>query len=129
LINHVPQAERLHFLVSAAVIGYLKQLNRKVPDIQNNLGKLFLPFTHYRFEIINSDIKDRSKHQVAINFITDPLIWHDIIGNQLLLSIPGNTENGELLTEQLALPPFVSIYSLKEGNRYDTAIKRKDVFS
>jgi hypothetical protein len=117
LIHHVPQAEKLHFLVSAAVIGYLQQLNRTVPDIQNNLGKLFLPFEHYRFEIIQSDSKDKTKHQIAISFITDPLIWHDTIGNQLLLSIPGKTENGELLTEQLVLSPFVSIYSLKTGNK------------
>lgn len=113
LITHVPHAEQLHFLVSAAVMGYLQQLNGKIPDLVNVLGKLFLPFKHVRFEIINSDIKDKTKHQVAINFFTDQLTWHDTINNQLLLSVPGNTENGELLTELFLLPAFVSIYSLK----------------
>ncbi len=112
IITHVPAAERLHFLVSAAVIGYLQQLQGKVPDLTNNLGRLFLPFNNYRFEIINSDIKDRLKHRVAINFFTDHLVWHDTIDKQLLLSISGNTENGETLTELFTLPPFVSIYSL-----------------
>ncbi|MDT9071350.1 hypothetical protein, partial [Escherichia coli] len=73
IITHVPAAEKLHFLVSAAVIGYLQQLQGRVPDLVNNLGRLFLPFKNFRFEIINSDIKDRSKHQVAINFFTEPL--------------------------------------------------------
>jgi len=113
LVKQVPAAEKLHFLVSAAVIGYLQQLNGKVPDLTNNLGRLFLPFKNYRFEIINSDLKDKTKHQVAINFFTDHLVWHDTINNQLLLSVPGNTEDGEILTELFTLPSFVSIYSLK----------------
>lgn len=116
LITHVPNAEKLHFLVSAAVTGYLQQLNGKVPDLLNNLGKLFLPFRNFRFEIINSHIKDKTKHQVAINFFTDHLTWHETINNQLLLSIPGNTENDELLTELFSLPAYVSIYSLKPAS-------------
>jgi len=120
LITHVPAAEKLHFLVSAAIIGYLQQLHDRVPDLLNNLGRLFLPFNHFRFEIINSDMKDKSKHQVAINFFTSHLVWHDTINNQLLLSIPGNVENGEILTELFALPPFVSIYSLKTPEQHGT---------
>ena len=115
LVHHVPAAEKLHFLVSAAAIGYLQQLHGKVPDLLNNLGRLFLPFKNFRFEIINSDTKDKSKHQVAINFFTDELVWHDTINNQLLLSVPGNTEEGDILTELFTIPPFVSIYSLKPG--------------
>ncbi len=114
LIHHVPGSEKLHFLVSAAIIGYLKQLNGIVPDVVNTLGMLFLPFNNYRFEIINSDIKDKSKHQVAVSFYTEPLTWHDTIGNQLMVSIPGKTENGEILTELLTIQPFLSIYSLKQ---------------
>ena len=120
LITHVPAAEKLHFLVSAAVIGYLQQLQGRVPDLLNSLGRLFLPFNNYRFEIINSDIKDKTKHQVAINFFTDPLVWHDTINNQLLLSIPDNMENGEQLTELFTLPPFVSIYSIKPAEHGTT---------
>jgi hypothetical protein len=121
LITHAPGAEQLHFLVSAAVTGYLPQLGGKIPDLPNALGKLFLPFNNFRFEIINSHIQDRSKHQVAINFFSDHLLWHDTIHNQLLLSVPGHVENGELLTELFTVPPFVSIYSLKQAS-YDTAI-------
>lgn len=36
LLTHVPDAEKLHFLVSPAITGYLKQLNGKVPDILNS---------------------------------------------------------------------------------------------
>ena len=127
LVTHVPAAEKLHFLVSAAVIGYLQQLQGKVPDLVNNLDRLFLPFNNYRFEIINSDIRDKTKHQVAIHFFTDHLIWHDTISNQLLLSIPGNMENGELLTELFTIPPFVNIYSIKPATPHGTTEQGKDL--
>lgn len=114
LLQQVPAAEKLHFLVSTAAIGYIKQLSGKVPDMVNNTGKLFLPFENFRFEIINSDTRNKSKHQVAINFYTDHLIWHETIGNQLLVSVPGNMENDEVLTDMFSMQPYLSIYSLKQ---------------
>lgn len=114
LITHVPNAEKLHFLVSGSIIGYLKQLNGKVPDILNNTGKLFLPFSGYKFEIINSDIKDKTKHQVAVNFMSEPLTWYDTINNQLLVSVHTDLVNDEILTEMFSMQPFLTIYSLKE---------------
>jgi hypothetical protein len=115
LIQHVPGAEKLHFLVSAATIGYLQQLNRLMPDILNNLGKQFLPFSDYRFEIINSHIINKSVHQVAINFFSEPLIWHDTIENYLLVS-PANAERVDdgVLTDLMLLQPFLGIYSIKQ---------------
>lgn len=116
LISNVAGAEKLHLLVSASVTGYLKQLNGLVPDILNNQGKLFLPFKNYMFEIIHSDILNKSKHQVAINFYTEPLVWHSTIGNLLLVSPHcANTGNrAEISTEMFALKPFVSICSINE---------------
>jgi len=116
LVAYVPNAEKLHFLVSAAVIGHLQQLNGKVPDILNNLGRLFLPFNSYRFEIINSDIRDKSKHQVAVNFFSAPVSWYDTVGNQLLVSVDEQADStgDELLTEMFSMQPFLSICSLKK---------------
>jgi len=118
LIIHVPNAEKLHFLVSASVVGYLKQLNGKIPDIVNAIGKHFLPFRNYRFEIINSDIRSKEKHQVAINFLTEPLTWHDTIGSQLLVSLSNTDqqpqEEGETPTELFSIQPYLTIHSLKE---------------
>ena len=114
LIAQVPAAEKLHFLVSTAAIGYIRQLEGKVPDIANGVGRLFLPFQNFRFEIINSDVRDKAKHQVAINFYTDQLVWHDTVGNQLLVSVPGKKEGDETLTEMFSLQPYLSIYSIKQ---------------
>ena len=114
IIQHAPNAEKLHFLVSTTVVNYLKQLNGKIPDILNSLGKLFLHFENYRFEIINSDIKDKTKHQVAVNFYSGELVWHETIGDQLVVSLQKPDEKGETLTEQFHMQPFLSIYSIKE---------------
>jgi len=114
LLTHVPDAEKLHFLVSPAITGYLKQLNGKVPDVLNNIGKHFLPFRNFKFEIINSDIKHKTRHQVAVNFLSEPITWHDTIGNQLLVSLNNESEDGAVLTELFSLQPYLSIHSLKE---------------
>lgn len=115
LLLNVPGAERLHFLVSASVTGYVQQLNGLIPDVLDNLGRHFLKFKNFRFEIINSDIKNKTTHQVAVNFFSDPLYWHDTIDNFLLLSYPENEKTADgLLTHLVQLHPFLSIYSLKE---------------
>jgi hypothetical protein len=119
LIHHVPGAEKLNFLVSASIIGYLKQLKGIVPDIINNSGKRFLPFKNYKFEIINSDTRDKSRHQIAVNFISEPLAWYDTIDNRLLVAIKGDeatVQNGEVLTEMFTMQPHLSIFSLKRVN-------------
>ena len=114
LVANVKSAERLHFLVSASVTGYIQQLKGITPDILNNLGKHFLHFDNYRFEIINSDIKNKTAHQVAINFISEQLIWLGKIDNYLLVSpVNRNKEDGAILTDIVQLQPFLSIYSLK----------------
>ena len=114
IINNNPGANRLHFLVGASIIGYLKQLNETIPDILNALGKHFLKFKDFRFEIINSNSKDKSKHQVAINFYSEQLVWHDTISGQLVVSLDKKKETGEHQTDLFTLQPFLSIYSLKE---------------
>lgn len=111
--NHA--AERLHFLVSAAVTGYLKQLDGRIPGVADNLGKHFLDFRQYRFEIINSAAENKAIHQVAINFFSEPVVWHDSVGDFMLVSKKGAAETADgTLTHLIQLQPFLSVYSLKE---------------
>ena len=117
LINNVPGADKLHFLVSSAVIGYLKQLNGKIPGPLNSQGKYFLTFTSYRFEIIHSDIRDKSAHQVAVNFYSEPLVWQATVGDQLLVSPLSQVAGDDgVLTELIQLQPSLNIYSFKSAD-------------
>ncbi|WP_293742910.1 hypothetical protein [uncultured Pedobacter sp.] len=113
MLVNVPEADKLHFLVSAAITGYLRQLNGIIPDILDNLGRRFLTFENFKFEIINSDIHDHKKHKVAINFFSRPMIWHDTIDNLLLVSQSKETDEDEIFTNLFQLQPFVSIHSIK----------------
>jgi len=114
LLINVPGAEKLHFLVSAAVTGYVNQLNGIVPDVLDNLGRRFLKFTGFRFEIINSDLRDKTAHQVAVNFFSTPQVLYNTIGNYLLIAEASGSETEDsVLTNLLELKPFLSIYSIK----------------
>lgn len=113
LLHHVPAAEKLHFLVGGSIGGYVQQLKGVAPDVVNNVGRYFLKFTHYQFELINSDLHDPSKHQVAINFYSEPLHWHDTIGTYLLVSAAASsTASGEVLTHLFQLQPYLTIHAL-----------------
>ncbi len=120
LLHHVPAAERLHGLVGGSVVGYLQQLGGLVPDVLDNLGRRFLRFEQFQFEIINSDLLDPSKHQVAVNFFSVPLRWLDTVGPYLLVA--GAAKAGAptpLHTFQLQ--PFLAIHSLTEAAAHDDA--------
>jgi hypothetical protein len=119
LLQHVPGAEQLHFLVSAAVRGYLPQLGGRVPDIVDNLGRYYLRFSQFQFEIINSDLLDKSRHQVAISFYSEPLLWHDTVGPYLLVSEVGGAAGAPLPTTMLQLQPYLVIHSLQDSRLYD----------
>jgi hypothetical protein len=111
LVHHVKGAEKLHYLVSGAIVNYLKQLNEIVPDIANNIGRQFLIFKQFKFELINSDLRHIDKHKVAISFYSEPLIWHDTIAPYLLTS-PLTVDIDETLTDLFAIQPYLTIHTL-----------------
>lgn len=113
LLRQVPESQQLHFLVSTGVVNYLKQLQDLVPDVLDNLGRRFLRFKTYRFEIIDSAINDPSIHRVAISFISEPLWWLDTVGEYVLLAEPTDATTGPLSTILFKLPPYVSINSIQ----------------
>lgn len=103
---------KLDFLVSAAVTGYIQQLSNLIPDVKNVLGRTFLNFTQYQFEIIDSSPAHQRLQTIAVSFYSDWIEWVDTIGDRMLLSLESGTE--EKLINLLQLQPYVSIFALKE---------------
>ena len=107
------QAEQLQYLTSAGTMGYIQQLNDIIPDIANTYGKLCLPFRNFKFEIIQSHIKDKLQHRVAIWFYSEPITWIDTVGRQLLIAYGDHSESfrsgKEIETEMIELVPYLSI--------------------
>jgi hypothetical protein len=108
ILENDPKADELHYLVSTAAIGYLRQLNERIP-VKN-----------FRFEILQSHVKDQSQHRVAIHFYSEVMTWIDTIGNQLLLATGDQLEamhTGQFIdTDMLALRPYLSISSFQLKN-------------
>ncbi|MFT3702587.1 MAG: hypothetical protein QM802_09465 [Agriterribacter sp.] len=115
LMQHVPNADKLHFLVSAAAVNYIKQLGDRIPDLTDMVGKRFLPFQHFQFEIINSHTSNKAAHSIAIYFYSDPLIWHHTVGDCLLLSDKKSSLPAETITHLFQLKPFVNIHSIQNA--------------
>lgn len=113
LLQHTPGADQLPFLVSGAVRGYLQQLHGWVPDVVDNLGQHFLKFTQFQFELLASDVLDQAWHQVAINFYSEPLVWHATVGPYLLVSNPAAVVAGEIPTRLFQIQPYLAIHSLQ----------------
>lgn len=121
LLRNVPDARRLTGMITPSVTGYIQQLGSIMPDILNNIGRRFLTFNKFQLEIINSDIHDKNKHQIAVNFYSAPLIWHDTINSYLLISDPESenqlsAENDSISTNLMQLQPYVNISSLQYLN-------------
>jgi len=114
LLRNVPAAKNLSALVTPAISSYVQQLNETVPEILNNLGRRFLIFRQFQFELINSDINDKNKHQIAVNFFTEPLVWYDTISNYLLIGHLSQTTE-DIYTHLFQLQPYLSIHSIKTG--------------
>ena len=115
LIYNFPSAQKLAAMVTPAITGYIQQLDNVIPDILNTLGRRFLRFNAFQFEIINSDIMDRNKHSIAVNFFSEPLLWHDTVDNHLLVSVYNEqVEIGsEILTRLFQLQAYLNIHSIK----------------
>ncbi|MCH5717012.1 hypothetical protein [Niabella hibiscisoli] len=130
LVAQVPEAEKLHFLVSAAIAGHISLLG-KIPYVQNTLGITVLPFNLYRFEIIDSNINNKNAHRVAVIFYSAPVVLHEIIGEHLLVSLDPDNNNNErkmVQTELIKLQPFLSIYSI-QYQHHATSIISNNILS
>jgi hypothetical protein len=113
-------AENIHYLVSTSAIGYLRQLNGFVPDILDSNNKVFLPFKHFKFEIIESHFSDKTQHQVLISFYSEEITWVETIGTMLLVTNgdqSGHLASGSAFeTDQIQLSEVLRIFSIRLPN-------------
>lgn len=87
LITNNPKANSLHYKVGFSVGLYIAGLNGVIPGIKELVpGQVQPAFQSHQFEIVWSDLGDRSQHHVVITYLTGPLTLLDSFGDQLLLA-------------------------------------------
>ncbi len=86
------RANSLHYKSSFAVVSFINNLNNQIPNLQDTLGQN-IRFETYKFEVIESDITNKSAHKVAIIYFTDTLTLFEIIGDYMLLGVGDNLNN------------------------------------
>lgn len=101
LLAENEKAEKLHYLVGLAANTYVQQLKGKLHRVPDILGNNFFPFAHYQLDIVNTDIRDSSKHKIGITFFSPMLTLVDTVNKCYLVST--NTEIGNGL-ETLMFP-------------------------
>jgi hypothetical protein len=115
IIKENPAAEKLHYAVSTAAIGYIRQLNGMMPGVLNAHGKNLVPFKNFTFHIIQSDMNDSSLHKVEIIFISEPVTLIDIFNAHYLITMGDKQtelkEGKEVPTEMIPCLQQLSIYS------------------
>ncbi len=121
ILKNTPKADQMHYLVSTAAIGYIRQLNERMPDVVNVFGKPCVPFKNFRFEIIQSHVKNKDLHKVVIYFYSEPITWIDTISHNQLLFAPGDqlealANRKKVETEMMVLSPNISITSYQQNN-------------
>lgn len=106
----IPQASpTLPIRVGFAIGLYVGGLNNQIPGLVNALDQP-VAFREHQFSLLESDLTDRSRHQVAITYLTDTLTWLATVGSTLLLAA-GDPAAGPVDTFMVALQPGLSIVS------------------
>lgn len=109
------RANSLHYKCGFAVGNFINSLNNTIPGLKDTLGKNLLFETH-QFEVIESDITDKSKHTIAIVYFTATLTLYEKFGDFLLLAygdMVSEKNKEETPTYLLQVQPCFSICSYK----------------
>ena len=102
------KANSLHYKSGFAIGNLIEQLNQKIPELQDTLGKT-LNFEAHRFEIIDSDITNPPAHKVAITYFTGVLTCFENMGEYLLLA------EGDKLNQSITELVETFILKMREG--------------
>jgi len=101
------KANSLHYKSGFAIGSLIQQLDKKIPILQDSLGKS-LNFEMHEFEIIDSDITNPAAHKVAITYITGILTYFGNMGKYMLLA-----EDDKL--NQTSEPVATFMVKMREG--------------
>jgi len=118
LIQNNPKANSLHYKVGFSIGLYVKELKDTISGLFDMMDRS-VSFSTHRFEIIESDILDKSKHRVAILYESGPVTLLGIVSDFLILTKRDKLSaslNEPVDVFMLRLQPGLSIIQWQEGS-------------
>ncbi len=111
------RANSLHYKISFPV-NHLLTATDTMPVIKDNMGNN-LRYDMAKTELVESDITDREKHEVAIIYTTPELVLRKTIGEYLLLSKKEDTNEKMESTEtfMIRVQPYITITHFQYTNQ------------
>jgi len=113
LKQHDGRANSLHYKLGFAVGNFIGTLNNTIPLLCDNAGR-GLKFEVPRFELIASDITNKTDHKIAINYCTGIFTLLNIAGEYLVLAAGDATDQQTVETFTLKMQPELSIVFYKD---------------
>lgn len=102
------RANSLHYKISFGAGHFVDFFKNRIPELTDSMGHA-VEFAEAKFELLESDITDRSVHRLAINYTTDTLSLINIIGEYLLLAKGKITPGEPVDTFILKMQPNLTI--------------------
>jgi hypothetical protein len=92
MMHHDGRANSLHYKLSFPVLPYMELLQKRIPLLQDNAGKYVL-FDKWQFELIDSDIRNKAAHKMAIIYSTEIITVIETLGEFMLLAYGDRSES------------------------------------
>jgi hypothetical protein len=128
LTAHNPKANSLHYKVGFSIGLFVKELKNVIPGLADSLGRP-VSFSSYQFELVESDITQKSLHKVAITYETNILTLFATVGDFLILAVGDRLQESNQMpvdTFLLRVQPNVSIASWqRKSNDLTAALLRQ----
>lgn len=85
MIANNPKANSLQYKVGFSIGLYVRALQNKIPGLYDSMGRE-ITFGEYNFEMLYSDISNKSAHLVSLTYTTEILTFLGNIGEYMLLA-------------------------------------------
>jgi len=116
MVERDGRAHSLHYKAGFAIGQYIEKLQGIIPHLEDSTGKA-ISFAIHKFEILESNITDKTAHKVAITYFTEAFVLCRDMGEYLLLGKedpPLSGTQSVFETFLLKIQPGLGIFSYAE---------------
>ena len=116
LLKHNSNAQQLHYLLATRIVPSINLLNHNIYGVIDNLNQNYLQFQDFNVNIIQSDLSNKAKHYIAVNYLSKPYDLVSIFNNYFLVAEETNDKKQNNIVETLMFPfqPNLSISAIHQ---------------